>query len=52
MYLHRLVNLLAQAGARSRCDSLRGAAIKCWHGVDPELKISNHPNVTVHSLRV
>ena len=50
MYLHRLVNLLARQGHEVdviHCvDSYKVLARR-----EPELKFSNHPNVTVHSLR-
>jgi glycosyltransferase involved in cell wall biosynthesis len=50
MYLHRLVNLLARQGHEVdviHCvDSYKMLARR-----EPELKFSNHPNVTVHSLR-
>ena len=50
MYLHRLVNLLARQGHEVdviHCvDSYKALARR-----EPELKFSNHPNVTVHSLR-
>jgi glycosyltransferase involved in cell wall biosynthesis len=50
MYLHRLVNLLAREGHEVdviHCvDSYKVLAKR-----EPELQFSNHPNVTVHSLR-
>jgi glycosyltransferase involved in cell wall biosynthesis len=50
MYLHRLVNLLARHGHEVdviHCvDSYKALARR-----EPEAQSSNHPNVTVHSLR-